>query len=118
MYCEPLFFQRKRKAESSPEDPVTSSDSTASASPPEEKRKKLLPAAGQLGDTKVVGGSKLNARSTASAVAKKAADAVSSYKTVADDPSARHAYKSLFNSGAKERPKDQSAHWVTFFPYH
>ena len=52
-------------------------------------------------------------------VAKRTAKAItSSYRTVADDPNARDAYKALFNSGSKERPKEQSAHWVTFFPYH
>lgn len=30
----------------------------------------------------------------------------------------REAYRSLFNSSAPARPKEQTAHWVTFFPYH
>ncbi len=28
------------------------------------------------------------------------------------------AYKSLFTSSVPPRPKEQSSHWVTFFPYH
>ncbi len=111
--------QRKRKAESSPEEPSPPTDGSSSEAPPEEKRKKLAPASDRPGPSSApAGASKLNVRSAASAVAKKAAGAVNSYKSVAEDPSARSAYKSLFNSGAKERPKEQSAHWVTFFPYH
>ena len=30
----------------------------------------------------------------------------------------RKAYQSLFTSSAPSRPKEQSAHWVTYFPYH
>ena len=30
----------------------------------------------------------------------------------------RKAYQSLFTSSAPTRPKEQSAHWVTYFPYH
>lgn len=62
--------------------------------------------------------SKLGSGSLVSTVAKKASEEASMYKTVAEDPSARQAYKSLFNSGAEKRSKDQSAHWVTYFPYH
>ena len=34
------------------------------------------------------------------------------------DFESREAYRSLFNSSAPARPKEQTAHWVTFFPYH
>ena len=30
----------------------------------------------------------------------------------------RKAYRSMFTSSAPERSKEQSSHWVTFFPYH
>ena len=30
----------------------------------------------------------------------------------------RKAYQSLFTSSAPSRPKEQSAHWVTYFPYY
>lgn len=58
----------------------------------------------------------LNTASAVSHVALKATEELK-YKTVAEDPSAREAYKSLFVSGAKEEPKNK-AHWVTYFPYH
>lgn len=67
---------------------------------------------------KPTGSSKLNGSSSASAVAKKTTETLSSYSTVAEDPKARKAYKSLFNSGAAEKPREKTAHWVTFFPYH
>lgn len=58
----------------------------------------------------------LNTASVVSHVALKATEELK-YKTVADDPGARDAYKSLFLSGAKDEPKNK-AHWVTYFPYH
>ena len=62
--------------------------------------------------------SKLGSGALVSTVAKKASEAASTYKTVAEDPQARQAYKSLFNSGAEKRSKEHTAHWVTYFPYH
>ena len=64
-------------------------------------------------------GSTLRAGSSASVVVKKATQELSSsFKSAEKDPNARDAYKSLFHSKDKERPKEKSAHWVTFFPYH
>ena len=62
--------------------------------------------------------SNLGSGSLASTVAKKAGEVAKTYKTVAEDPSARQVYKSLFNSGAEKRSKEHTAHWVTYFPYH
>ncbi|XP_062506169.1 replication termination factor 2-like isoform X2 [Corticium candelabrum] len=42
----------------------------------------------------------------------------SHFKTVAEDPKASKTLKSLFSSSAKPRDKDDSAHWVTYNPYH
>jgi len=39
---------------------------------------------------------------------------LSKFKTVAEDPKASKTYKSLFTSGAPERPAHLKAHWVTF----
>ena len=62
--------------------------------------------------------SNLGSGSLVSTVAKKAGEVAKTYKTVAEDPSARQVYKSLFNSGAEKRSKEHTAHWVTYFPYH
>lgn len=63
--------------------------------------------------------STLRAGSSASVVVKKATQELSStFKSATKDPNARDAYKSLFHSKEKERPKEKTAHWVTFFPYH
>lgn len=62
---------------------------------------------------------KVGMGSTASSVVKKATSELeSSFKSPATDPNARDAYKSLFHSADKERPKEKQSHWVTFFPYH
>lgn len=64
-------------------------------------------------------GSKLRVGSSASSIVKKATEELtSSFKAPGADPNARDAYKALFNSADKERPKEKCAHWVTFFPYH
>ena len=68
------------------------------------------------GAAKQSSSSTLNTASVVSHVAHKATEELR-YKTVADDPNAREAYKSLFLSGAKDEPKNK-AHWVTYFPYH
>lgn len=63
--------------------------------------------------------STLRAGSSASVVVKKATKELSStFKSATKDPNARDAYKALFHSKDKERPKEKTAHWVTFFPYH
>lgn len=62
--------------------------------------------------------SKLGSGSVVSTVAKKAGEVANTYKTVAEDPSARQVYKSLFNSGTEKRSKEHTSHWVTYFPYH
>ena len=38
-------------------------------------------------------------------------------KKLAENPTSSKVYKGLFTSGQK-RPKDQSAHWITYNPYH
>ena len=63
--------------------------------------------------------STLRAGSSASVVVKKATKELdATFKSATKDPNARDAYKALFHSKDKERPKEKSAHWVTFFPYH
>ena len=63
--------------------------------------------------------STLRAGSSASVVVKRATKELSStFKSATKDPDARDAYKALFHSKETERPKEKSAHWVTFFPYH
>jgi hypothetical protein len=42
----------------------------------------------------------------------------SQFKTVAQDPKASKTLKSLFSSSARPRDKEESAHWVTYNPYH
>ena len=42
----------------------------------------------------------------------------SRFKTVAQDPKASKTLKSLFSSSARPRDKKESAHWVTYNPYH
>ena len=75
-------------------------------------------AASQLAPTgsKQSSSSMLNTASMVTEVAHKATEELR-YKTVAEDPNAREAYKSLFLSAAKGEPKNK-AHWVTYFPYH
>lgn len=64
-------------------------------------------------------GSKLRLGAAASSIVKKTTDEIgSSFKPPALDPNARDAYKSLFHSTSKERPKEKTSNWVTFFPYH
>lgn len=64
-------------------------------------------------------GTKLGLGSTATSVVKKTTEELgASFKAAAADPDAREAYKALFHSADKERPKEKMSHWVTFFPYH
>jgi hypothetical protein len=64
-------------------------------------------------------GTKLGLGSTATSVVKKTTKELeSSFKAAGADPEARNAYKALFHSADKERPKEKMSHWVTFFPYH
>ena len=63
--------------------------------------------------------SKLGLGSIASSVVQKTSQELkSSFKSAETDKNAREAYKALFHSADKERPKDKRSHWVTFFPYH
>lgn len=138
-----LSLQRKRKGEPLSDDSKSSSSSSEEReSPPAEKKLKqevtdtsdkltngteaqTLSATSSKVVSKVAtqvpskDSTKLRGGSSASVVAKKATEAInSSFKKATDDPSAREAYKALFHSADKERPKEKSAHWVTFFPYH
>lgn len=63
--------------------------------------------------------SQVGAGSAASSIVKKAAQELdTSFKAPGTDPEARRAYKSLFHSANKPRPKALTSNWVTFFPYH
>lgn len=64
-------------------------------------------------------GTKLGLGSTATAVVKKTTEELgASFKSPGSDPTARDAYKSLFQSACEPRPKEKTSNWVTFFPYH
>lgn len=102
---------------------VTSSLSSNGSSKKVSKTSKLISRQSSAASSgKVVNGgsnSTLRAGSSASVVVKKATQELSStFKSATKDPNARDAYKALFHSKDKERPKEKSAHWVTFFPYH
>lgn len=134
-----LYTQRKRKADVAPavDLPPPETSATLPATQPDSEPAKSKPKHG-AGHNKLVGQPKLSSKAAASQLPPPSAKQSSSsllntasvvshvalkatgelkYKTVAEDPSAREAYKSLFVSGAKEEPKNK-AHWVTYFPYH
>ena len=78
-------------------------------------RQRVLEVASEVGR----GGSCLGLGSAAASIVQKTRDELaSSFKPAGADLNARGAYKSLFHSADKERPKDKQSHWVTFFPYH
>ena len=116
--------EKKQKLSSSPPTSATSPPAAATAGGSSVTKPPLSSGAGgrERGRPKlaVAKGSGRLSGSSVSTVAKvvAGADGGDSFKAVADDPSTREAYKSLFNSGAKKRGRDQTSHWVTFFPYH
>lgn len=64
-------------------------------------------------------GTELGLGSTATSVVKKTTQELeASFKAANSDPNAREAYKALFYSADKPRPKEKTSNWVTFFPYH
>ena len=94
---------------------ITPSDSTPSSSTqvnigqPCEKKSKLVPEVKPLKSSKLTKPKTTTRRTPLVAVSK---------GSKRKDLEKRDAYKSLFTSTTPARSKEQSSHWVTFFPYH